>query len=176
MIDICNKKIPCCGCPDADTCTKKKQQDLFKEFFSKYGSYCEDGAERTIHVYQSHPKQLYTEEGITHNMSRADADIERLEYIIAMLKAYKIELVDRYNYIVTSPTREKIKLQRIKKTKVEYHIIFYTVNLVDGHETEKKRIKFSGTDRAAAIKEFEKLAKEHTNAITEKDISKNPWE
>ena len=93
-----------------------------------------------------------------------------------MLKAYKIELVDRYNYIVKSTTREKIKLQRIKKTRVEYHIIFYTVNLVDGHETENKRIKFSGTERAAAIKEFEKLAKEHVNAITEKDISKNPWE
>lgn len=29
MTDICNKKIPCCRCPDADTCTKEKLKNLF---------------------------------------------------------------------------------------------------------------------------------------------------
>jgi hypothetical protein len=45
-------------------------------------------------------------------MARADADIQRLEKNIAMLKAYKMGLVDRYNYLATSPTREKILLQQ----------------------------------------------------------------
>lgn len=51
MIDICSKKIPCCGCPDADTCTKEKQENLFKELFTRYGSYSESPAERTIHIF-----------------------------------------------------------------------------------------------------------------------------
>ena len=79
MIDICNKKTPCCGCPDADTCTKERQENLFKELFTKYGSYSESPAERTIHIFENHPSKIYTCDEVVRNMVRADADIQRLE-------------------------------------------------------------------------------------------------
>ena len=88
-------------------------------------------------------------------------EIDKLEKNIAMLKAYKMGLVDRYNYLATSPTREKILLQRVKKYggKVAYYIIFYSVNLTDGHEVEKDRLTFAGSERRQAFKKFEELAK-----------------
>lgn len=178
MIDICNKKIPCCGCPDADTCTKERRENLFKELFTKYGSYSESPAERTIHIFENHPSNIYTCDEVVRNMARADADIQRLEKNIAMLKAYKMGLVNRYNYLATSPTREKILLQRVKKYggKVAYYIIFYSVNLTDGHEVEKDRLTFAGSERRQAFKKFEELAKEHSSAVFEKDVAKKSWE
>lgn len=33
MKEICVKKIPCCGCPEMDTCTLEKSESLLKELF-----------------------------------------------------------------------------------------------------------------------------------------------
>ena len=39
MKEICVKKIPCCGCPEMDTCTLEKSENLLKELFTRYGNY-----------------------------------------------------------------------------------------------------------------------------------------
>lgn len=178
MIEICEKNIPCCGCPNMDSCTKAKQEDLFKEFFTKYSDYSKESAERSIHIWQQHPEKLYTQKDVLYRLNSANQDIERLEKIIAMLQAYKIELVKRYNYLETTPTKQKIKLERYKKYQgnIFYYIIFYTVDLITGHEEETERRTYKGSDRKQAFTDFEKLCKEYKNAIIEKDITKKAWE
>ena len=94
------------------------------------------------------------------------------------LKAYKNALTERYNFIKTAPTKQKIKLYREKrwKDKVYYYILFYSVNLTDGHEELMQSIKYTGKERRKAIEDFEKLQKERTGVIFEKDIKRAKWE
>ena len=49
MKEICVKKILCCGCPDMDTCTLEKSENLLKELFTRYGSYTKEMSEKTIY-------------------------------------------------------------------------------------------------------------------------------
>lgn len=92
--------------------------------------------------------------------------------------AHILNDVTRYNFIKTAPTKQKIKLYREKKwkDKVYYYILFYSVNLTDGHEELMQSIKYTGQERRKAIEDFEKLQKEKKNVIFEKDIEKRSWE
>ena len=94
------------------------------------------------------------------------------------LKAYRIALTERYNFITTAPTKKKIKLYREKKYggKVFYFIQFYTVNLVDGYEDLTEAIRYEGKERKKAIEHFEQLKKEKTGVIFEQDIERGRWE
>ena len=78
----------------------------------------------------------------------------------------------------SAPTKQKIKLYREKrwKDKVYYYILFYSVNLTDGHEELMQSIKYTGKERRKAIEDFEKLQKERTGVIFEKDIKRAKWE
>jgi hypothetical protein len=161
-----------------DTCTKKKQAELFKDFFTRYGTYEAETAEKTIHIWQQHPEKLYAQSDVLKYIESANKDIERLELTIAMLQAYKMELVKRYNYLETTPTRQKIKLQRYKKYRgnVFYYIVFYTVDLTTGHEEETQRKTYKGAERKQAFSDFETICKGNPQAIIEKDIEKSRWE
>ena len=178
MKEICVKKILCCGCPDMDTCTLEKSENLLKELFTRYGSYTKEMSEKTMRIYEQHPEKLHTEKDILHYFERAQKDIEQLERTILQLKAYGNELTERYNFIKTSPTKQKIKLYREKKyqDKVYYYILFYSVNLVDGYEELINTIKYPGKERRKAIEHFEQLQKEKKDTIFEKDIKKRSWE
>lgn len=94
------------------------------------------------------------------------------------MQAYKIALTDRINYLLAVPTKGKIKLQRYKKYQgnVYYYIIFYTVNLDDGTETETNRITFKGTERKKALEAFKKLKEERKNTDFVEDIAKPQYE
>ena len=48
MKEICVKKIPCCGCPEMDTCTLEKSENLLKELFTRYGNYNKEMSDKTI--------------------------------------------------------------------------------------------------------------------------------
>lgn len=178
MSNICIKKIPCCGCPNMDACTLEKSENLLKELFTRYGSYTKEMSEKTIRIYEQHPEKLHTESDILHYFDKAQKDIEQLERVILQLKAYENALTERYNFIKTAPTKQKIKLYREKKyqDKVYYFILFYSVNLTDGHEELIQSIKYTGKERRKAIEDFEQLQKEKKNTIFEKDIEKRYWE
>lgn len=123
MIDICNKKNPCCGCPDADTCTKERQENLFKELFTKYGSYSESPAERTIHIFENHPSKIYTCDEVVRNMVRADADIQRLEKILQCLRLTRWGLlIDIIILLLPQPVK-KYYCSVSKNTAVKLRII-----------------------------------------------------
>lgn len=178
MISICNKNIECCGCPNMDNCTMSKCSQLMQELFTRYNYHSKDTAEHTIHIFGIHPEKLHKQSEVLRRIESANQDIERLEKYIAMLTAYRMELVNRYNYLETTPTKTKIKLQRYKKYqgKVYYYIIYYSIDLETGHEEETKRITYAGTERKKAIEEFDKLCKNNPNFIIEKDIAKGKWE
>lgn len=178
MIEICQKNILCCGCPDMDSCTKQKQEELYKKLFSKYGNYIKEYNTTQFYISCDHPEKMETESDVLKWLHHADQDIEKLELYIARLQAYKMELIKRYNYILTRPTKEKILLQRHKKYQgnVFYYIIFYLVDLETGTEKETNRITYKGTERKQAFTDFDKICKEHKNAIIEKDIEKKNWE
>lgn len=89
-----------------------------------------------------------------------------------------MELVKRYNYILTVPTKEKILLKRHKKYRgnVYYYIIFYSVNLETGEETETDRKIYKGSERKKAFEDYNMICIDHVGAICEMDVERNKWE
>lgn len=167
----------CCRCPERDTCENMHER-LMKELFTIYGQSQKQMSDKVIRIYEQHPERLHTEKDILNSFARVNQDLERLEEVILELKAYQIELTNRYNYIKTAPTKQKIKLYREKRyqEKVFYYIQFYDVNLTDGHEEMTHSIKYTGKERKQTIEHFEQLKKEKKNTIFEKDIAKKSWE
>lgn len=174
----CIKNIECCDCPEMGSCATYAQNKLFKEFFMQYGTYREEYHTQHLYLSAEHPSNIYTLEGVQKYIKRADDNITELQKYIDMMQAYKMELVKRYNYILTVPTKEKILLKRHKQYRgnVYYYIIFISVNLETGEETETDRKTYKGSERKQAFADFEKIAKEHKNAIIQKDIEKSRFE
>lgn len=170
-------KENCCRCPEYGTCDFS-QEKLIKNLFSKYGSYHKETSDKVIRIYEQHPEQLHTQKDVLNSLKRAQSDIDQLAEVIEELKAYRIALTERYNFLEISPMKKKIKLLRKKRyqDKVYYYLLFYSVNLSDGHEELTDSIKFSGKDRKKAIDEFERLKSSEKNTIFEKDIENRPWE
>ena len=170
-------KINCCRCPKRDTCEIMHER-LVNELFTVYGQPQKRMSEKVIRIYEQHPERLHTEKDILNSFEHTKQNLELLEEVILELKAYEIELTNRYNFIKTAPTRQKIKLYREKRyqEKVFYYIQFYDVNLTDGHEELTHSIKYTGKERKQAIEHFEQLKKEKSNAIFEMDIDKKSWE
>lgn len=170
-------KTNCCRCPERGTCENIHER-LLNKLFTIYGQPQKQMSDKVIRIYEQHPERLHTEKDILNSFARVNQDLERLEEVILELKAYQIELTNRYNYIKTAPTKQKIKLYREKRyqEKVFYYIQFYDVNLTDGHEEMTNSIKYTGKERKQAIEHFGQLKKEKNNTIFEKDIERKSWE
>lgn len=156
----------------------EQQQVLFEKLFTKYGSYQKTSCDKRVNIWEEHPETLYTTQDIEKRLKHSTDTIKELENALEMLKAYQCALIERYNYISTAPVKKKIRLERYKKYQgnIFYYIIFYDVNLTDGHQEETNRLTYTGKDRKTAFTEFERLCKENKNAIIEKDIEKKKWE
>lgn len=178
MKEMCLKKITCDRCPNKSTCTMKKQEELYKALFTRFGHYIEETSEKVVRLYEQHPNSLHNEKDILNSFEHARKDIEILENYILQLKAYQSALTERYNFIKTSPVKKKIKLHRERrwKSNVFYFIDFYNINLNDGYEELTHSIKYTGKERRDAIKHFEELKKEKRDTIFEMDIEPARWE
>lgn len=166
----------CCRCPERGTCADKNKQ-LLNKLFTRYGN-AEKTSDKKIYIYERHPETLHTAKTILNSFNGVERTLEELEEVMEELKAYRVALTERYNYITTAPTKQKIKLYREKKYggKVFYFIQFYTVNLVDGYEDLTEVIRYEGKERKKAIERFEQLKKEKTGVIFEQDIERGRWE
>lgn len=167
----------CCRCPERDTCADKNKH-LLDKLFTRYGYVAKDTSDQKIYIYERHPETLHTEKDILNSFKHVEKELESLEEAMEELKAYRIALAERYNYITTAPTKQKIKLYRERryKEKVFYFIQFYTVNLLDGHEELTETIRYEGKERKKAIEHFEQLKKEKMGVIFEQDIERGRWE
>lgn len=169
-------KKNCCRCPERDTCAEKAQKQL-DDLFSQYGTPQKQMSNKKVYIYELHPENLYSVDAVSNSFKHVERTLEELEELMDELKTYRVALAKRYNYVVTAPTRQKIKLQRYNHDCVTYIIHFYTVFLTDGHEEEdyKKKRHYTGKDRREAIKDFEQLKSQYPNAIFEKDIECKSW-
>lgn len=177
ILDCMNKD--CDKCPKKGTCTESGRVEAFRQLFSKYGYYHAETCDKRIYIYEHHPEQLNTQTEIIEAFKHSQMTIKQLEYTISQLKAYQMALTEQYNFITTSPTKEKIKLSRYCRysdRKVFYYIKFYIVNLNNNHEELTETITYSGRERKQALEHFESLQKEHKNATFEKDIAPACWE
>ncbi|WP_294215585.1 LPD29 domain-containing protein [Pseudobutyrivibrio sp.] len=155
-----------------------QQENVLDSFFRRYGSPSEF-AEHTLHLYAHRASGLHTEADILREIKRADDFMKDLQHYMECLKAHQAELVKQYNFIATSPTKNKIRLERKKNSwtnKVMYSIIYFTVNLNDFSETESGRESFEGKERKKALDRFAELEASHPDYILEKDIEKARWE
>lgn len=170
-------KKNCCRCPEHDTCTEKAQKQL-DDLFSQYGTPQKQMSRKKVYVYEEHPENLYSMDAISNSFTHVERTLEELEELMDELKTYRVALAERYNYIATAPTRQKIRLQRYNRECVTYVIHFYTMFFDGGHEEEdyKKSRHYAGKDRREALKDFEQLKSQYPNAIFEKDIDRKSWE
>lgn len=118
-------KINCCRCPERDTCETMHER-LINELFTIYGQPQKRMSEKVIRIYEQHPERLHTEKDILNSFAHVSQDLERLEEVILELKAYQLELTNRYNFIITAPTKQKIKLYREKRYQ-ENGFLLYTI-------------------------------------------------
>lgn len=155
-----------------------EQRTLFEDLFSQYGSVA-NSCNRTIYVYGQNPE---TEDSISE-LAKADKricdKITELERTIEQLKAYRIAIAERYNYLATAPTTPVVKLKRQKlyyDKHVYYYIEHYSRDLNTNKDTLLESIKYTGTERKKAIEDFENYVSAHPGIISIKDIEKSRWE
>ena len=101
-----------------------------------------------------------------------------MERKIEQLKAYRLALSERYNYLASAPQQPVVRLKRVKiySGKVFYHLNTYTKNLLDGNEVETSSTKYTGQERSKAIKDYKSYVKSHPGITAEMQIEKPKWE
>lgn len=98
----------CCRCPERDTCADKNKQ-LLSKLFTRYGN-AEKTSDKKIYIYERHPEMLHTAKDILSSFNSVERTLEELEEVMEELKAYRVALTERYNYITTAPTKQKNKV------------------------------------------------------------------
>lgn len=151
---------------------------LLAELFSRYGSPSTDGEIR-ITRYLTRADQLNRPADIKRYDENALYTIAELEKTIETLKAYRLSLAERYNYLSTTPTVPVVRLERHRgryDNKVYYYLQTFRRMIDDGAEVKESEVKYSGTDRRKALADFNAYVKAHPGIIAEKDIEPAKWE
>lgn len=153
------------------------QDKALKDLFSRYGHPSTE-ADIRISGYLLRPDQLDTIARVKDYDQTAERTIQELEEKIQQLKAYRIALAERYNYLATAPTVPVVRLTRRKtyEGKVFYYLEVYSRNLLDGKEVKTSTTTFPGKERHKAIAAYNDYIKAHPGIAAEIDIEKRSWE
>lgn len=153
------------------------QDKALKDLFSRYGHPSTE-ADIRISGYLLRPDQLDTTARVKDYDKSAERIIQELEEKIQQLKAYRIALAERYNYLATAPTVPVVRLIRQKtyEGKVFYYLEVYSRNLLDGKEVKASSTTFPGKERHKAIAAYNDFVKAHPGIAAEMDIEKRSWE
>ena len=153
------------------------QDKALKDLFSRYGHPSTE-ADIRISGYLLRPDQLDTIARVKDYDQTAERTIQELEEKIQQLKAYRIALAERYNYLATAPTVPVVRLTRRKtyEGKVFYYLEVYSRNLLDGKEVKASSTTFLGKERHKAIATYNDYVKAHPGITAEMDIEKRSWE
>ena len=148
-----------------------------KDLFSRYGHPSTE-ADIRISGYLLRPDQLDTTARVKDYDKSAERIIQELEEKIQQLKAYRIALAERYNYLATAPTVPVVRLIRQKtyQGRVFYYLTTYERNLLDGKEVKTSTTTFPGKERHKAIAAYNDYIKAHPGIAAEIDIEKRSWE
>lgn len=153
------------------------QDKAMKDLFSRYGHPSTE-ADIRISGYLLRPDQLDTTARVKDYDKSAERIIQELEEKIQQLKAYRIALAERYNYLATAPTVPVVRLIRQKtyQGRVFYYLTTYERNLLDGKEVKTSTTTFPGKERHKAIAAYNDYIKAHPGIAAEIDIEKRSWE
>ena len=154
-----------------------EQEKELQELFTKYGHPSTESDEK-IYIYLTHPEAINKLTYVVKYDEKAIDYIADLERKIEQLKAYRLSLSERYNYLASAPQQPVVRLKRVKSYsgKVFYHLNTYTKNLLDGNEVETSSTKYTGQERSKAINDYKSYVKAHPGILAEMQIEKPNWE
>ena len=155
----------------------QEQEKYLQELFTRYGNPSTESDEK-IYIYLTHPEAINKLTDVIKYDEKAIDYIAELERKITQLKAYRLALSERYNYLASAPQQPIVRLKRVKSYsgKVFYHLNTYTKNLLDGNEVETSSTKYTGQERSNAIKDYKSYVKAHPGILAEMQIEKPKWE
>lgn len=136
-------------------------------------------AEIQVRCYLVNPQKVNDAERLEYWDKSAADHIQQLQQAIEDLTGYRKQIFDRSQTVFTAPYNLKISLKREKRyqDKVYYFLtvekVFVMAKidplLIENH-------KYTGTERAQAIKDYRAALKAHPGVACEMDISKGKWE
>lgn len=132
---------------------------------------------KTLHIYCSDPRTETSLKRLRRLDDMTAKEIERLQNELSALQAYRLDLMERAQYIATASYTVSVELHRHKLYcgGVEYKLqIVRTYE--DGTRHEDNRTMYSGKDRYKAISDYKAAFKSHPGAETVLDIEKGRWE
>ena len=132
----------------------------------------------SVHLYLYDPKTMKTTQDVIQKDKWVEMDIKRLEEALGSLKEYRLELMNRFNYLSTSEPTKVITLKRERNYRdfhVNYHL-FLLETFPDGTTRETGISDFTGKERSQAIKAFKQYCKDHPSLESVMDIEKGRWE
>lgn len=136
-------------------------------------------AEIQVRCYLVNPQKV-NETGRLEYWDKSAADhIQQLQQAIEDLTGYRKQIFDRLQTVYTAPYNLKISLKREKRyqDKVFYFLTVEKV-FVDGGIDPLliESTRYTGTERAQAIKDYRAALKAHPGVACEMDIAKGKWE
>ena len=93
--------------------TPTQEKDL-QDLFMKYGNPSTESDVR-MSIYMIHPDALNELDKVLYYDNKAVDAIKEFERKIEQLKAYRIALAERYNYLATAPTQPVVRLKRERR-------------------------------------------------------------
>ena len=133
---------------------------------------------RTYYIYLYNPKSIDTPEYVRTKDSYVQEDISRLEEALAILKQYRLELMERYRYLSETPPSTELVLRRersYRDSHVTYKLILHKL-YPDGTEHTEQISSHPGKERKQAISEYNAYCKAHPGLPHRMDIEKAKWE
>ena len=133
---------------------------------------------RTYHLYLYDPNNIVTPDFVRTKDTYVQEDIARLEEAVAILKQYRLELMDRYRYLSETPPSTELVLRRersYRDSHVTYKLILHKL-YPDGTEHTEQISSHPGKERKQAISEYNAYCKSHPGLPHRMDIEKSKWE
>ena len=132
---------------------------------------------KTFHIYCADPSAEASLKRLRILDDMAVREIERLQNELSALQAYRLDLMDRAQYLSTASYTVSVELHRHKRYcgGVEYNLqIVRTYE--DGTRHEDSSTIYTGKERYKAISDYKAACKSHPGAETVLDIEKGRWE
>ncbi len=133
--------------------------------------------DHTKYIYLYDPRETTDMKTLQKYDDRARRDIAELEAEIETIKAYRLDLMERAQYLAAEPGTLSIELHRRRtyRGNVEYYLQFVRT-YPDGTSRTEQNTMYSGKERSKAIADYRAACKAHPGAPCVLDIEKSPWE
>ncbi|MDY5594744.1 MAG: hypothetical protein SPF59_03690 [Oscillospiraceae bacterium] len=133
------------------------------------------GHTKYIHLYD--PRKTTDMKTLQKYDDWARRDIVELEAEIETIQAYRLDLMERAQYLTAEPGTLSIELHRRRtyRGSVEYYLQ-YNRTYPDGTSNTEQSTMYAGKDRRKAIADYRAACKAHPGAPCVLDIGKSPWE